>query len=1033
MPTTKFIPKSLQQSVRELDLAKAQVEVIEASGVSVVFGAAGSGKTTTLIAKFLKLIEQGLLPEQIVVLTQTRESANLLRDVLALELQGATRGPLAKTITSLAFAILSDQSRKQAKKAPTLFSGSEQDALLRRLIEQKGSGIWPKQIDQLTTSLQGFRTELRDLLQVCLEWGITPDQLKALSKQHSKESWQAASEIFESYLLELSSENKLDAAMLLRSAAAKVLENPKDYSPEKISAILVDDAQELTPAAAELIFRLSSQGAEVCLFGDPDVATLGFRAANPKAMTDLAEKIATERKSSLQPIYLSPNHAIRRPELSSALSKVITQIEVSRAGRQRRGINPPAALVGGDGISAKLFANESDEITFLAGELRRRHLFGEVPWSKMAVIARSRPALETLAIRLSAESVPVRLQGALTTLRDEHASRQLLRLCQFVLTEAQLDLAEITELLVSDATSLDAIGFQRLRRSLRIHLEEAEKSDQEILTEVLLDPTPLKALSFPAAKKVTAFIELLNKLKSENAAEPLAIEMLLWRLYSESGLKNRWLQQSRGLSEIALQANKNLDSVLTLFAAANRFSERNPGVSALDFVDDQLSRSVPEDSLALNDFQGDYVSLLTPSALIGKRFDTVALPGLIEGVWPNLRPRSSLLGAKTLDLLLQGEISSAEQETRSELTDELRMLAKSIGSATEKVLMSATDSEDEQVSQFFVLVTGSIPEVEQQLRPNPTLRSLTGTLRRQLLSGPKQSVAEVSLALARLASAGIPGADPASWYGNKVLSTEEELVDLGADKVTLRPSQLENYLKCPLHWFLDSHSGGDSSFSASLGTLIHEVLELSQDANPENLNRLVESRWHTLEFESDWLADSGKRQAGKMVSNLAEYLAKFEKEGGQVIAREENFSFELETLRVRGQVDRIEKLPDGSCVIVDLKTGKSTLSAAELQEHAQLNLYQLAFLEGGFSHLSEVEGSSLAGAKLLVIGGDSASEKKQEKLDIEKSGRFKKLLLEASEGMSKPVFVARISSHCSSDREYGSCKLHLTKAVSYVG
>jgi hypothetical protein len=51
----------------------------------------------------------------------------------------------------------------------------------------------------------------------------------------------------------------------------------------------------------------------------------------------------------------------------------------------------------------------------------------------------------------------------------------------------------------------------------------------------------------------------------------------------------------------------------------------------------------------------------------------------------------------------------------------------------------------------------------------------------------------------------------------------------------------------------------------------------------------------------------------------------------------------------------------------------------------------------------------------------------------ETSKGFKKLLMETTESMARQVFVAELSNHCESEREYGSCKLHLTRAVSYVG
>jgi hypothetical protein len=158
------------------------------------------------------------------------------------------------------------------------------------------------------------------------------------------------------------------------------------------------------------------------------------------------------------------------------------------------------------------------------------------------------------------------------------------------------------------------------------------------------------------------------------------------------------------------------------------------------------------------------------------------------------------------------------------------MFNKALGAARSKVLVSATDQEEEQISQFVALVNGSIPEPEIKIPRSFTLRSLAGEMRRDLASG-KGDASELAMGLARLAAAKVPGSDPASWYGLLPISTEEPLTDLNSELVTVRPSQLESYLKCPLHWFLQNHGGRSDSFSASLGTLVHEVLEVSSSSD----------------------------------------------------------------------------------------------------------------------------------------------------------------------------------------------------------
>lgn len=1022
MPREKFIPALFPKQVSPAGLSPTQLSVVNLPypALATVIGSPGAGKTTALLARFTKLRNLGISADEILVISQTRESANQLRDQLAIANQGATSGPLAKTITSLAFSILAAKAKALGEKAPELLSGSEADSLLAELIAEEDPANWPKNIDAVSLGLTGFRTELRDLLQVAIEYSIDPNQLSELGKSKSRPEWIAAGALYSRYLEKID-RGKFDSALLLDAAIREV-----DEFPLKLKSILVDDAQELTPAAAKLIATLAGESAELIVFGDPDVATLGFRAANPKTQAELTAQVASGRGAVAREIYLEPLHALRRAEISSALAKVSSQIEVARAGRQRKGLNPPKELIRGEGVSCKVFATDMDEASFIASELRRRHLFDGVPWQQMAVVVRSRSDLEALALRLSAESVPLRVLGTQSSLAQQHAAGELLRLANYCVAEVPNIAAR--ELLLSEILGLDVIDLGRLLRSIRAGWEDFSSSSDELLEGALADPNSLLTVKGPIARRVEKFARQLLEIRSQK--DQLTAELILWKLYQASGLQDKWLEQSRGVSEISLQANRNLDSALALFASAARFTERNPEMNPAAYFQDQLTRVIPEDTLAATDLRSDRVLLLTPSGLIGKRFDTVVVAGLIEGVWPNLKPRSSLLGAKALEALMQGELEADSQAPRTELADELRMFNKAIGSCSERLILTATDGEDEQVSQFLALVNGSIPETETKLPRNPTLRSLVGSLRRGLVDNPDSSD---RFALARLALAGAAGARPESWYGIQELSSVESLTDLAIEKVTLRPSQLESYLKCPLHWFLGAHGGDDGSFAASLGTLLHEVMELTRSGELSELESLVDSRFHTLEFEADWLADSARRRASKMAANLASYLKEFETSKGSVIAREENFSFEFDTVRIRGAVDRIEKLVDGSCVIVDLKTQRAAPTEKETEENPQLALYQLAFLHHGFDHVEGVSESELEGAKLLLVGSEKYAIRKQNRLSDDKLADFRKLLLEVSEGMSKPTFIARVSSHCDNDRERGSCKLHLTKAVSYVG
>jgi superfamily I DNA/RNA helicase/RecB family exonuclease len=1060
MTDKRFVQSTVAAAV-SLSPSQVEVENLAPDSIAVVFGAPGVGKTQAAKALFYRLARD-IGPDNVLVLAANRESANRLRDELALGFQGATAGPLARTITSFAFGVLRMKAIQEGSKLPELISGSEQDRILTQVIAEvleqglpEVSPSWPAQFNSKVIELSGFRVELRDFITVCLEHGINVSELRALAVQHDKPEWSASAVFFEKYLERVSGEDdsgRFDASSLLR-IASQWLSSQGDWPSEiaSIKAIIVDDAQELTPSAMQLLKVIAGVERGLVLIGDPDSSTLGFRAADPRAMANLADSLAALRGAEIKQIFLNPSFSARPAQLAKVMSRVSRQIDTARAGRQRKSLTESGATeIEADAgrndskLTVKVFSQKTGESAWLARTLRELHLFEGYQWSEFAVVARSRSTLEELSVALSNESVPVQILGSHSALRDEFASKNLLTLAELALNPRPIDARFAVELLTSVFGGLDTLGIRRLRRALRREelLAEGMRNSDELLVALFEAPETLTSVRGSEARRAERFLRSLSQAKTIAADPTQSIEDLLWHLWSASGLDESWRVLSDGVGEVALQANRDLDAVVALFAAANRFAERNPNGDPREFVTQQLSLGLPEDTLALNDNFANRVTLATPSGLIGRRFRVVALPNLIEGVWPNLRPRSSLIGANLLDALQTGRIDSVSKVTKSELPDELRMLYKAIGAASDKILVSATDSEDEQLSQFIGLISGEIPTRETYSGTQLTLRGLAGSLRRTLArSNSLTELDSAALGLARLAAAGVAGAHPDGWYGMLALSTNEPLVQLDDPdaQVWLRPSQLENFAKCPLHWFLNAHGGGDSNFSANLGSLVHKALELGVEMSEDSLWGLVESKWHTLSFESNWLEEVGERKAKRMISNMVQYLRKFDAEGAKVIGREVNFEFELGRARVRGQVDRLELYPDGRVMIVDLKTGATTVTADEAKKHPQLGLYQLAFENGAFAELEGIDAqTSLSGAKLLLVGtSDKPVERTQPNLDEapESKQELYRLIEAATAGMAMTdrVFVAQIDSHCTNTNEFGSCQIHLTKAVSYGG
>ncbi|MFI7540920.1 ATP-dependent helicase [Actinoplanes sp. NPDC049599] len=222
--------------------------------------------------------------------------------------------------------------------------------------------------------------------------------------------------------------------------------------------------------------------------------------------------------------------------------------------------------------------------------------------------------------------------------------------------------------------------------------------------------------------------------------------------------------------------------------------------------------------------------------------------------------------------------------------------------------------------------------------------------------------------LARLAAAGVPGAHPDEWWGLRPLSDDRPLAAAG-EAVKVTPSSMESALRCSLRWLLERHGGAAPAGPAQgVGNLVHAAAMLAEDANAdrERLIEYVSGRFDAIELAARWLAGPEQERAQGMVDKLLRWLAKNPR---RLLAIEHEFTVRLDDpsrpIQLTGRVDRLEVDDQGRLVVIDLKTGKSTtVSAGDVEEHAQLAGYQAAVDAGAFGEFGDQSG----GAALVQLG-----------------------------------------------------------------
>lgn len=1040
---TTYAPDAAQRAVIELPA--------EASGV--VVGSPGSGKTATLVARVAALVEAGIDPDAVLVLTPSRQTATALRDRLGLAVDRATAGPLARSVASFAFQLVRAHAVAVDADPPQLLTGGDEDQIIRDLLEgdaedeAAGAARWPDWLGPGIRATAGFRTEVRTFLAECTTLGIEPARLRELGERHDLPAWTALSSFFADYLQVRAGMRGAhrDAAGLVREAVG-VMRSALPGIPaiDRVRAVLVDDAQELTLGGVELLEAAHARGAAVLAFGDPDVGSGAFRGATPENFARLA--------ASLGAVHVLPD-AHRGTAWQRELVRGITQ-RIGAVGVVAHRM-PPADVDPDSSVRTLTLRSTAEEYDAIARLLRERHVHDRVPWASCAVIAHDTRQVAALEAELSAREVPARSSGPGRALGALRPVADILRIIDLAARD-EWTFDDVSAALLGTFGRLDAIELRRLRSALR-HAElrsahergaDQERSGRDLVVSAMRQPLEFDLVDTREARRAATLAHTVAALR-EGLDRGATVHELLWTAWDRSGLQRAWTELARGNGPLADQANRDLDALVALFQAAKRFVERSLDADPRVFVRSILDSGVAEDRLDAPT-RDDSVRILTPAGALGLEFDTVIVAGVQDGVWPNTRLRGSLLDTWRLAdaaTRADGETAAPFDRRRAAMHDELRLLARALSRATAQVVVTAVDDDDTGPSVFFEL----LPDPEPFPLDHPlSLRGLVARHRRTLTdtASPLPAIERAAGQLALLADAGVPGAAPREWYGVLPPTSTGPLRDLSLEDVRVSPSRLHALEECELNWVIGDLGGDPGSTTAGLGTIIHAALEHAQGSDEAALWAEVEARWGELTFEAAWRDRAEQTRARDLVRRLHLYLHRFEQAGGRLIGAEPHFEVaipledaapateipagEQHRVLLSGYIDRVELTPEGAVVIMDLKTGKrEPQTDPKVLDNPQLAAYQLAFESGA---IPEAVGHAPGGAKLLVLRPTATKSDYatpwQPPFDDERRAAFLSRIRAAVSVMRGTTFTAPYEEHCRDDHSYGLCRIHTIGAVS---
>ncbi len=297
---------------KELNLG--QLEAAQSTqGQFLVIAGAGSGKTRVLVYRVAYLVEKGIKPDEILLLTFTRKAAeemlrraSQLLDERCQKVSGGTFHSFANSVLRRYAAVLGLSNNF------TILDRSDSEDTINLIRAQLGFNKTDKRfprkralneiISISVNKSESIKDVLYDEYPQFMEWA---DEIKKINEEYRKYKFSKSLLDYDDLLVFL--KDLLEKHERVRSALAG-----------KYKYIMVDEYQDTNKLQAYIVCLLASEHKNIMVVGDDSQSIYSFRGANFKNIMDFPKifkdaKVITleENYRSTQPILNMTNEVIR--------------------------------------------------------------------------------------------------------------------------------------------------------------------------------------------------------------------------------------------------------------------------------------------------------------------------------------------------------------------------------------------------------------------------------------------------------------------------------------------------------------------------------------------------------------------------------------------------------------------------------------------------------------------------------------------------------------------------------------------------
>lgn len=409
-PAEEAAPRALSIDYAAALNPQQLAAVTAGEGPSLVIAGAGSGKTRTLVYRVAYLIDSGVDPSHILLLTFTRKSAQQMVERAGDLIGGRSQRVCGGTFHSVANLLLRRYGRSIGiEPGFTILDRGDAEDLIALVRSQLGLNEKDKRFPRKGTIMEMLskcENTLRSLDEIIAdEFGHFADHAEDLGRL--QKAYQAAKR--QKQLLDYD-----DLLVMLRQLLL-LDESARTTISRQYRHILVDEYQDTNRLQAEVIRQLATSHSNVMVVGDDSQSIYAFRGATFKNIMDFpvlfpgtAIYKLEENYRSTQPILNLANCIIE--EAAEKYSKRLFTRKID---------GPLPALVEA--------AGENAQSRFIAQKILELREEG-VPLNEVAVLFRSSFHSFDLEIELSRKGLPFIKRGGVKFIETAHVKDLLAHL-----------------------------------------------------------------------------------------------------------------------------------------------------------------------------------------------------------------------------------------------------------------------------------------------------------------------------------------------------------------------------------------------------------------------------------------------------------------------------------------------------------------------------------------------------------------------------------------------------------------------------